>query len=240
MLKDWDYRCLVPFSHKDPTKWKTYDMHDYRKASSEEELKRVDQFQYDNNFFNWEDPKVLKYFTKNTNSVKKAWKNTYGFPYVSLNTWSGKYINPQNQTKCFKKCARYVSPWQYNLKLNSIFQEQSSFANDCRKRGGFFKCCVQYFTLNIFETSRNKLIEEGLIKDKPSSWCKSGLNRKDPCFICMSDAMCTEMDIETRKTKHTFLGGYKKEHRVIGWCFHLIISCIGWGTASSPWLTLGP
>ena len=44
---------------------------------------------------------------------------------------------------------------------------------------------------------------------------------------CMdADAMCTEMDIETGKTKHTFIGGYKKEHRVMRWRFYLIISCI--------------
>ena len=53
MYKDWDYRCLVPYSNTDPKKWKTYDMHDYRKASSEKQLKEVDQFKYDNNFFNW-------------------------------------------------------------------------------------------------------------------------------------------------------------------------------------------
>ena len=110
IYKDWDYRCLVPYSHKDPTKWKTYDMHDYRKASSEVELKRVDQYKHDNNFYNWEDPKVLKYFTKNTNSVKKAWKKTYGFPYVSPITWDGKNIALQNLTKCFEKCALNVSP----------------------------------------------------------------------------------------------------------------------------------
>ena len=135
----------------------------------------------------------------------------------------------------FWQCQDFGCIWTSNPPLrDSIFQEQSSFAKDCRKRGGLFKCCVQYFTLNIFETSRNSLIEEGLIKDKPSSWCKSGLNRKDPCFICMSDAMCTEMDIETGKTKHTFIKDYKKEHRVMRWRFYLIISCIGWGTASSP------
>ena len=111
MYKDWDYRCLVPYSHKDPTKWKTYEMHDYREAFSEEKLKKVDQFKYDNNFFNWEDPKVLKYFTKSRRSSRKAWKKTYGFPYVSRNTWGGKFIYPQNLTKCFKKCARYVSPY---------------------------------------------------------------------------------------------------------------------------------
>ena len=91
MYKDWDYRCLVPYSDKDPTKWKTYDMHDYRKAFSKEQLKKVNQFKYDNNFFNWEDPKVLKFFTKNTNSMKKAWKRTYGLPYTNvhwnLTTW---------------------------------------------------------------------------------------------------------------------------------------------------------
>ena len=101
IYKDWDYRCLVPYSNKDPTKWKTYEMHDYRKASSEEELKKVDQFKFDNNFFNWGDPKVLKHFTKSKKSMKKAWKKTFGFPYVTAQR--------NNVTKCFKKCARYVS-----------------------------------------------------------------------------------------------------------------------------------
>ena len=86
-------------------------MHDYREAFSEEKLKKVDQFKYDNNFFNWEDPKVLKYFTKSRRSTRKAWKKTYGFPYVSRNTWDGKKITPQDQTKCFKKCALYVSSY---------------------------------------------------------------------------------------------------------------------------------
>ena len=94
MYKEWDYRCLVPYSHKDPTKWKTYDMHDYRKAFSEETLKKVDKFKYDNNFFNWEDPKVLKYFTKSKKSIKKAWKKTYGFPYVSADTAEPLINNP--------------------------------------------------------------------------------------------------------------------------------------------------
>jgi len=201
MYKDWDYRCLVPYSHKDPRKWKTYEMHDYRKAFSEEKLKKVEQFKYDNNFHNWEDPKVLRYFTKSTKSVRKAWKKTYGFPYVSVNSWDGKHINPQNNTKCFQKCAKY---------------EQYSFAKDCKKRGGFFKCCIQAFTLNIFETSRNSLIEDGLIKDKPTSYCKPGWERKDPCLICNTDAMCTEINIVTGQTKNTFYKGYKKEQRVGG------------------------
>ena len=111
----------------------------------------------------------------------------------------------------------------YLILRDSIFQEQSSFAKDCRKRGGFFKCCVQFLSLNIFEESRNSLIEEGLIKDKPTSWCKPGWKQKDPCMICHSDAMCTEMDTKTGKIKQTFMGGYKKEHRVMRWRFYLII-----------------
>ena len=109
MYKDWDYRCLVPYSHEDPRKWKTYEMHDYRKAFSEETLNKVDQFKYDNNFFNWRDPKVLQYFTKSTKSLRRAWKKTFGIPYVSLITDAWKPWNPPNITICFKKCAHYVS-----------------------------------------------------------------------------------------------------------------------------------
>ena len=114
----------------------------------------------------------------------------------------------------------------YLMLRNSNLQEQSSFAKDCRKRGGFFKCCIQAFTLNIFERSRNSLIEEGLIKDKPTSLCNPGWGKKDPCFVCTTDAMCTEIDNETGKTKQTFLGGYKKEQMVIRWGFYLIISTV--------------
>ena len=108
MYKTWDYRCLVPYSHKDPTKWKTYEMHDYRKASSDTELKNVDNFKYDKNFFNWVDPKVLKHFTKST---KKAWKKSFGFPYVSALPWQGNTTLQWNATKCIRKCARYVSSY---------------------------------------------------------------------------------------------------------------------------------
>ena len=114
MYKAWDNRCLVPYSDKDPTKWKTYEMHDYRKASSEDELKKVDEFKYDKNFFNWGDPKVFKYFTKSEQSMKKAWKKTFGFPYVTANPWDDNTINQGNATKCFRICARYVSSF-YNM-----------------------------------------------------------------------------------------------------------------------------
>ena len=110
-------RCLVPYSDKDPKKWKTYEMHDYRKASSEEELKRVDQFKHDNNFLNMEDPKVFKYFTKSTKSLKNAWMKTYGFPFVAQPYVTLPPTNETNKlinsTKCWEKCAHYVS--MYNM-----------------------------------------------------------------------------------------------------------------------------
>ena len=110
MYKKRDYRCLVPNSHKDPRKWKTYDMHDYRTAFSEEKLDKVKQFKYDNNFNNWVDPEVLKSFTKSKKSMRKAWKKSYGFPYVSAIPWNApKHMSPANKTKCFQKCAKYVS-----------------------------------------------------------------------------------------------------------------------------------
>ena len=101
-------------------------VHDYRKAFSEKKLKKVAQFKYDNNFHNWEDPKVLRYFAKSTKSLRKAWKKTYGVPYVSVNSWDGKHINPQNNTKCFIKCAKYVSSSIYLLSSNIQKAAQNS------------------------------------------------------------------------------------------------------------------
>ena len=105
IYKNWDYRCLVPYSHKDPTKWKTYEVHDYRRAYNMEKLKSVDQYKYDNNFFNFVDPKVLKFFAT---KPKRAWRKTYGFPYTTLRSWDGQNVKPPNMTKCFIKCAHYV------------------------------------------------------------------------------------------------------------------------------------
>ena len=157
-------------------------MHDYRTASSKEQLNKVQQFKYDNHFNNFVDPKVLKYFSS-TKSMRKAWKKSYGFPYVSV--LSGNRFNRTfNNTDCFQKCAHYVSAHYSIWDLLRLLQERSKFAKDCKKNDGFFKCCVQDNWLDIFENSRNTLIEEGLIKDKPTSMCKLGFDWKDPCFTC--------------------------------------------------------
>ena len=75
---------------------------------------------------------------------------------------------------------------------------------------------------------------DGLIKDKPTSLCKPGLKRKDPCYVGVSDAMCSVVDIETGKIKHTFIKSYKKEQMVIRWIFYLIISLVGCGQRLGP------
>ena len=46
----------------------------------------------------------------------------------------------------------------------------------------------------------------------------------DPCVTCNADAMCTKVDRQTNKTKHTFIKVYKKEHMVMRWHFHIINS----------------
>ena len=127
---------------------------------------------------------------------------------------------------------------QHDLKFkNSIFQAQSSFAKDCRKDGGLFKCCTQYYSLSIFEKSRNSLILEGLIKDRPTNWCPETLDENQmegPCVICTTDAMCTQRNNYTGKIRNTFLNEYKKEHRVMRKYFYLLFPCIGLWEGSSP------
>ena len=78
----------------------------------------------------------------------------------------------------------------------------------------------------LFEETRNTLIKEGLIKDKPTSWCKLGPESRNssaqglyswqgPCVACTTDAMCTSRDMTTGEIRHTFIKKYKKEHMVM-------------------------
>ena len=114
--RSWlDNRCLVPYSHEDPTKWKNYEMHGYRKAFSKKKLKKVDQFKYYKNVDTNLDPEFMKYFTKSTKNVKNVWKKTYGFPYVAQPYVTLPLANETekltNSTKCLEKCARFVSSY---------------------------------------------------------------------------------------------------------------------------------
>ena len=105
IYEKWDYRCLVPRSHKDPTKWKTYDMHKYRIAHSKETLREVETFKHDPNFNNFIDPKVLKEYAKHP---KRTWKTSYGFPFTKMVWWDGKDTTTGDAAKCWWRCAKLV------------------------------------------------------------------------------------------------------------------------------------
>ena len=105
IYEKWDYRCLVPRSHKDPTKWKTYDMHKYRIAHSKETLREVETFKHDPNFNNFIDPKVLKEYAMHP---KRTWKKSYGFPFTRNVYWDGKDTTTGDASSCWWQCAKLV------------------------------------------------------------------------------------------------------------------------------------
>ena len=94
--------------------------------------------------------------------------------------------------------------------------EDSKFAQNCRKKGGVFKCCVSNWEIQVYEKTRNTLIEEGLLKGvKTSRMCKPESNN-DPCSVCTLDVICTTKNVFTDAVKHTFYKGIKKHHQVGG------------------------
>jgi len=208
IYKDHDYRCLKPFSHKKPERWQTYEMHQFREAANEKKLAKVNSFKYDKNFNNWIDMDVLKEYTKNT--FGKAWKQSYGLENVR----SLPRNPPTNQTKPEDKNSGIV-----NTDIcgeDCIDMERSKFAKKCKKRGGFFKCCMRTLNLHGYEDTRNALIEKNLIKGRSTSMC--GMNAKkerDPCMFCHIVGQCTERK-KNGKLKHTFKGAYQNEYKVPG------------------------
>ena len=121
MYKQNDYRCLKPKSTVKPGKWPYYEMEGFRTAKSKEELEKVKEYQYDNYFFNFEDPKVFKKKMKGKKGPK-LWRKTYGFDFVSLNQKPNQIVKHQD---CYENCFK---------------AERGRFAKDCRNDGGLFKC----------------------------------------------------------------------------------------------------
>ena len=123
MYKQHDYRCLKPVKDNPAEEWPYYEMNGFRSAKAEEELRKVKEIKYDENFFNFEDPKVFRKFTS-MKTGRKLWKQTYGFDFVSINKYS---THPIDAYQCIRNC----------------FQASfAKFANNCRRKGGFFKCCL--------------------------------------------------------------------------------------------------
>ena len=108
IYKSEDYRCLKPYSHKDPKKWHTYDMHTYRRAVNNLTLQNVDSFKYDNDFNNFIDPSVFDKYTSDIETIRSVWNKSYGFnntflPYV-MNSETEFHL----KSDCLEKCAELV------------------------------------------------------------------------------------------------------------------------------------
>jgi len=142
--KGYDNRCLKPDDDKRPEKWDHYDPDDFYEASTKEELEQAKTWKFDKNFFNFEDPKVLKKFT-NRRSMK-TWRKTYGFDHVVIKPNGDLKLYPETIAACVKK------------------ETYSTFAKRCRKDKGFFKCCNTVFTLSVFEKLTQHLYNKSLIK----------------------------------------------------------------------------
>jgi hypothetical protein len=89
---------------------------------------------------------------------------------------SGKFNETLVAYKCLKKC---------------IKMENSKFARQCKKDGGYFKCCGSYWWMDMFEEARNKLIKDGIIEANTSEICDSK-SLKNPCLYCSMNAICTK------------------------------------------------
>ena len=188
MLYTHDYRCLKPDSHKDPKKWHAYEVEGYRKASTPVQLEDVQTFPYNNYMYNFEDPKNLRAVTKSSKSARKWWRKAHGIYYATTIPAVMKSNFFMNVTVCTEKC---------------IEMENSKFANECHKKGGYFKCCVSDSNVGKISTVRPKLIKSGLVYDSPESLCKRNL-KKDPCHWCLLDGICTIRDPMTGLLSHMF------------------------------------
>ena len=144
-----------------------------------------------------ENPKVLKKMTKKA----RKWKKTYGFDYVAIVTREKR--GGLNGTSCLVHCLK---------------AEQEKFAKDCKKKGGFFKCCLNKFELKKYEDLRKKLqdtfIQKKRLLPKDSYY---EYTCGDQCDICTATHICSTKIIDDY-SEHEFetvaknpIGGYTKE-----------------------------
>ena len=95
-----------------------------------------------------------------------------------------------NLTPCLRKC----------LKM-----ERSKIAKKCKKDSGYFKCCGTHWRLDPFENARNKLIDNKLIKDKKTRFCKRRRKKGNSrCHFCSMSGVCTKSDPFTGQLTNTF------------------------------------
>jgi len=78
------------------------------------------------------------------------WKETYGFDYVHIDHRACNCTNIKLYPETIQAC----------LKM----ELKGSFAKQCRKDKGLFKCCHTVLTLSVFEDARQYLIDQSLIQ----------------------------------------------------------------------------
>jgi len=151
-------------------------------------LDRAPTTKYDPRFFNFDDPKIFELMTGD--DYKKHWKETYDFDYVS------KYRN--NYKSELMECA-----------ARCMYAEYEQFAQKCRDKGGFFKCCAVSLDLEIFEKTEHTLIDQHLVKRNKTYNCNKK-NKYDDCQICGLTLICTTED-QFGKHKLEFTSNLKNE-----------------------------
>ena len=90
-------------------------------------LEKVEEIPFDKYFYNFADPKVLHAMTDGTKKGLNLWKKSYGFDHAYWIPGKGKVAYVE---KCQAHC------------LEAEYGKHGSFALDCKKNKGFFKCCV--------------------------------------------------------------------------------------------------
>ena len=109
-------------------KWPHYEMQGFRKARTEKDLAEVEEIPFDKYFMNWEDPSVLKAMTDGSKKGLELWKKTYGFDWAD-------WLEGQGSGKLSQKSFGKI------IAICESDERWSSFAQNCKKSGGFFKCC---------------------------------------------------------------------------------------------------
>ena len=166
MWKSYDFRCLKPKEGVPVEKWPHYEMHAFRGAKTKEELAKVVEIPFDKYFFNFEDPQVLNDLTDGTENGLHLWKKTYGFDWADWIPGHGEDAN------------------MFKLKEHCLEAEYGQYAQNCKRKGGFFKCCVVGFRLDQFHTIRYRLKQRmNLIKDGPKKLYCGKYDDQGFCYV---------------------------------------------------------
>ena len=133
-------------------------------------------------------PKFSNFSQKMKKNGRRIMKKSYGHYYTkSIPGYHGGNYS-LNVTACIKKC---------------ITMEKSNFAQKCSRNGGYFKCCVTWWTWDDYERARNLLIQDGLINDTQSHVCNRE-SVKNPCLYCSANGLCTNSNPLTGKISQLY------------------------------------